>query len=273
MAYVTKRDGRKEEFDRSKIIRTCLRAGASQEVAEKVVEEIKRRIYDGISTDKILKMVLELLKKHAYTRASRYDLKMALLRLGPAGYEFEKFVARLLREYGYSTETNVYVEGMCVTHEIDVIAEKNGERYMIECKFHNIPGIYTGLKEVMYTYARFLDVTDGYKNGKNDVEFSNAWIFTNTKFSWDAKRFGECKGMMLTGWRYPEGKSIENMLEKKNLYPITVLESVGEVKDALINASYIFCRDLLKADTKDLLKIADLRTIEKIRSEARDVLD
>lgn len=32
-------------------------------------------------------------------------------------------------------------------------------RYMIECKFHNVP-IYTGLKEVMYTYARFLDVKD-----------------------------------------------------------------------------------------------------------------
>jgi len=51
------------------------------------------------------------------------------------------------------------IKGKCVNQEIDVVAENPSGRYMIECKFHNVP-IYTGLKEVMYTYARFLDVKD-----------------------------------------------------------------------------------------------------------------
>lgn len=156
---VRKRDGRIEEFSKAKIVRTCLRAGASKRVAEKVADEVERRIYDGISTDEVLELVIEFLLKHEYAKAARYDLKRSLLRLGPTGFGFEKFVARLLEEYGYRTETNVVVGGRCVNQEIDVVAENERGRYMVECKFHNVP-IYTGLKETMYTYARFLDVKD-----------------------------------------------------------------------------------------------------------------
>ncbi|AAB89712.1 ATP cone domain-containing protein [Archaeoglobus fulgidus] len=42
MLRVRKRDGRLEEFSRAKIVRTCLRAGASKKIAEKVAEELKR---------------------------------------------------------------------------------------------------------------------------------------------------------------------------------------------------------------------------------------
>jgi hypothetical protein len=274
MVHVIKRDGRKEEFNRWKILRTCKRAGAPQKVAEKIAEEVEKRVYDGITTGEVLKMVIELLEKHAYSQAARYDLKMALLRLGPAGYEFEKFIARLLEEYDYDTTTNVYVKGKCVTHEVDVIAEKDGRKYMVECKFHNIPGIYTGLKEVMYTYARFLDILDGFRDGKNDTGFVSSWIFTNTKFSGDAKRFAECRGVMLTGWRYPEGRGIESLLEAKNLYPITVLRISRELKESLINAGYVFCRDLLRTGVKDLSRVTGVK-LEKIKmivEEARRVV-
>ena len=236
MLRVRKRDGRLEEFSKAKIIRTCLRAGASKKIAESVAEEVERRIYDGISTDEVLEMVIELLFKHEYSKAERYDLKRSLIRLGPSGFGFEKFVARLLEEYGFKTGTNVLVQGHCVEQEIDVVAEKNGEKYMIECKFHNLP-IYTGLKEAMYTYARFLDV--------ESHGFTQPWIFTNTKFSEEAKTYASCVGMKLTGWSYPENRGIETLLESRGLYPITILRIDKEVLDVLVNAGLIFCRDVV----------------------------
>ncbi len=270
MVWVVKRNGEKETFDKRKIIRTCLRSGASKKVAEEIAREIEKRIYNGISTDEILKMVLELLEEKTIAQAARYDLKMALFRLGPTGYDFEKFVARLLREYGYKTKTNVIVKGFCVTHEVDVLAEKEGNLFMIECKFHNTPGIYTGLKEVMYTYARFLDI----KQGPNDHRFVKAWLFTNTKFSHDAKKYAKCRNVLLTGWKYPYGESIEKLLEKKKLYPITTLRNVSKrEEESLIDNGFVFCRDLLKEEPKIISNSTGikLKKVHEIVKEAKNL--
>lgn len=271
MVWVIKRNGEKESFDKRKIIRTCMRAGADKKIAERIAEEVEKKIYNGISTEKILKMVLELLEEKTLGNAARYDLKMALFRLGPAGYEFEKFVAKLLREYGYKTKTNIIIRGYCVSHEIDVIAEKDGKKYMIECKFHNTPGIYTGLKEVMYTYARFLDI----RQGPRDHEFYQAWLFTNTKFSTDAKKFAKCRGLILTGWKFPAKESIEKLLEKKKLYPITVLRSISKrEEEILINSGFVFCRDLLEEKPKIISNYTGIRLskLAQIVNEAKTLL-
>jgi hypothetical protein len=206
------------------------------------------------------------LLKHEYTKAARYDLKRSLLRLGPTGFGFEKFVARLLEEYGYKTETNVVVEGRCVNQEIDVVAENERGRYMVECKFHNVP-IYTGLKETMYTYARFLDV-------KDVGGFIQPWIFTNTKFSGDAKRYAACMGIKLTGWNYPENESIEVMLESKGLYPITILRIDKETLNVVVSAGLVFCRDVIKVGESNLRKELGLSKDEARRlvEEAKKVI-
>ena len=44
--------------------------------------------------------------------------------LGPTGFNFERFVARILNEYGYRTRTDVLVKGRFATQEVDVIAVK-----------------------------------------------------------------------------------------------------------------------------------------------------
>lgn len=264
MLRVRKRDGRLEEFSRAKIVRTCLRAGASKKIAEKVAEEVEKRIYDGITTDEVLELVIELLFELKYEKAERYDLKRSLIRLGPSGFGFEKFVARLLEEHGFETETNVIVQGNCVEQEIDVVAERDGERYMIECKFHNIP-VYTGLKEAMYTYARFLDVE---KHG-----FTQPWIFTNTKFSEEAKKYAGCVGIKLTGWSYPEKEGIEVLLESKGLYPITILRIDKEVLDELVRAGLVFCRDVVSAGEEKLREIGlSAKKAREVIAEAKKVI-
>lgn len=266
MLRVKKRDGRLEEFSKAKIIRTCLKAGASMDIAKKVADEVEQRIYDGVTTDDVLELVIELLLNYGYKKAERYDLKRSLVRLGPAGFGFEKFVARLLEEYGFRTVTNLVARGKCVQQEIDIMAEKDEKRYMIECKFHNLP-IYTGLKDVMYTYARFLDVRD-------TEGFNQPWIFTNTKFSDEAKRYASCMGIKLTGWNYPENESIELLLESKGLYPVTVLWIEKDLIDKLVNAGIVFCIDVLKEGELGLEKLGFSKIdADKIVAKARKIVE
>jgi hypothetical protein len=40
-------------------------------------------------------------------------------------------------------------KGRCVEHEIDLAVTKEGIRVMVECKYHNSAGTFTGLKESM----------------------------------------------------------------------------------------------------------------------------
>ena len=60
---VTKADGSKQLFDEQKIMQTCMRMGANHEEAIKVARQIERRIYEGITTRKILQMIYSLMRK------------------------------------------------------------------------------------------------------------------------------------------------------------------------------------------------------------------
>ncbi|GAI02479.1 unnamed protein product, partial [marine sediment metagenome] len=57
--------------------------------------------------------------------------------MGPEGFVFEKYIAKILREYGFITEVGRILNGHCVNHEVDVIAKKENQVCMIECKYHN----------------------------------------------------------------------------------------------------------------------------------------
>jgi len=249
---VIKTTGEIEEFNREKIIRTCLRAGATRELAERIVREVERKSYDGIPTRKILRMIIKLLKKELPHVAARYDLKGSIFRLGPAGFTFEQYVSEILKEYGYSTKTNSIIRGASVKHEIDIVASKKGKKYMIECKYHNMPGIYTGLKVALYTYARFLDLRDGWKRGLSQ-QFNQAWLICNTKFSEDAIQYANRKRLRLIGWKCPSNHSLEIMIEEKKLYPITILRSLDRrSQDKLASVGLILAIDLIRKDMREL---------------------
>ena len=246
MVWVTNAQGEKEEFDAQKVFRTLMRAGASAEAAKKIAAEVASRARDGMRTRDILKLALRLLSRAGEERAAaKYDLKGAIMRLGPAGFPFETFFSEILREYGFKTRTRQIVEGNCIPHEIDIVAESpDGLRYLVECKYRNYAGEYIKVKDALYTYARFEDVCDGAKTGKCRA-FNRIWLATNTKFSSDLERYAECKGIRLTAWSRPEGESLSELIERKRLYPITVLKSVdGFAQKRLSFASVMLCRDL-----------------------------
>lgn len=263
--YVTKASGEKEEFDVEKIRLTCLRARASEQLADKIVGEVKAEAYDGITTREILRLTLKLLEEEPEA-AIRYDLKGAIMALGPTGFPFEKFMAEVLQNYGYETKVGEIVKGKCVSHEIDIVAEKEDMRYLVECKYHNAPGIRTGLEVVMYTYARFLDLGE---------KFHQPWLICNTKCTAEAEQYGKCVGVKVTSWRYPKGESLDEMVETKRLYPITILRSVtGPIRERLFQVRAMLARDLLDHDLEDLKRTTGLSqtVLDGIREEARKII-
>ena len=262
--YVIKASGEKEELDVGKVRKTCLRAGASRELADKIAREVEKRAYDGITTREVLNLTLKLLKEEPEA-AIRYDLKRAIMTLGPTGFPFEKFVAELLQNYGYKTRVGQVIRGKCVDHEIDIVAEKDGKRYLVECKYHNALGIHTDLKVALYTHARFLDL------GGN---FDQAWLVCNTKLTGEARKYARCSGLKITSWRYPRRESLERMIEEKRLYPVTILRSVkGFARDRLFQAGIMLAKDLLDYGFERLKKMTDLPrdSLNKIMEEAKVV--
>lgn len=234
---IIKADGTVEDFSVNKVISSLKRAGADQATAESVVEQITPHLYQYIPTFEIYKEVMRLLKSKRKDLAERYDLKKAVMELGPTGYPFEKFFAEVLREGGYEAITNQIVTGQCVRHEIDIIALKEKDKMMVECKFHNQAGVKTDIKVALYVYARFLDV--------KKESFTRPWLITNTKVTQEVATYANCVGMKVTAWDYPIGESLREMISRSGLHPITSVIGISQKKKQdLLEQGVIFSRDL-----------------------------
>ena len=233
---IIKADGSVEDFSASKVIASLKRAGADQATAELVVEKIRPYLYQYIPSFEIFKEIMRLLKGMRKDLAERYDLKKAVMELGPSGYPFERFFAEVLKENGYQTATNQIVSGHCVRHEIDIVAVKEREKLMVECKFHNQPGVKTDIKVALYVYARFLDVK---KEG-----YSRPWLVTNTKVTQEVTVYAECVGMKVTSWDCPAGESLRELIDASGLHPITSAVDLNQKqKQELLEQGIVFCRE------------------------------
>lgn len=241
MVTVLKANGDREPFSEEKINASIKRAGIPQSIHKQVLEHVKSKLYDNIPTSEIYKHVTEFLEtsKHPFSKA-RYSLKHAIMDLGPTGYPFEAFVSELLKTHGYKTQIRQILSGKCVSHEIDVIAEKNGIKSMIEAKFHNASGIHSDIQVSLYVKARFDDVKEKYS-------INEAWVVTNTKATPDALTYALCVGMKVLSWNYPENEGIRELVEKERLHPITVLSTLSSSeKKKLLEQDVVLCKTIFK---------------------------
>jgi hypothetical protein len=270
--YVIKASGKKEPFSEEKVLSSIKRAGIPQELIPKVLSHVRAKAYDGINTWEIYHHISEFLGKssHPFSKAS-YSLKQAIMMLGPTGYPFEDYIAKVLQLHGYSTQVRQILQGKCVAHEIDIVATKNERRIMIEAKFHNSPGSRSEIHVSMYTKARFDDVKE-----KNNL--TEGWLVTNTKLTTDAITYAHCEGLVAIGWSYPEKNnlypslqtiSLRELIESAKLYPITVLTTLSQAQKATLLANHIvLCRDVCEnhslLDTLSLSAEERQQTIEEI---------
>lgn len=221
MVTVIKSSGEPESFSEEKIRKSIHRAGIPDELQNQVVTHIQEKLYDNIPTSEIYRHITEFLfQKNPYVKA-KYSLKQAIIELGPTGYPFEDFISHVLQSRGYITKVRQILQGNCITHEIDVVAEKENEKIIVEAKFHNIPGIRTNVHVALYTKARFEDV-------KTQNNITRAWIITNTNVSSDAIKYALCSNMTVISWNYPEGESLRELVQASGLIPLTALTTLSQ---------------------------------------------
>ena len=272
---ITKSDGTKQLFEEEKLTSSLKRVGASDETIDDVVEEIGREIHDGMTTSEIYSRAFDLLRKHSTKIAAKYSIRRAMVELGPDGFPFEKFVARLFKMWGYESVTDQTVMGKCVEHEVDVVAWKGLDLAMVEAKYHNEFGLKSDLKVSLYVKARYDDIQfNEYEYGGVRRKLSERWLITNTKFTDKAIQYGECNGMKLLGWNYPEKGNLHDLIFTNSLQPIACLTTLTrDQKKELANMDIVVCLDLV-GDPGSLQKIGvKMEDYEKILTEAQIVIE
>ncbi|MEY8021384.1 ATP cone domain-containing protein [Muriicola sp. SD30] len=243
---VIKANGEKVPFQVEKLIRSLKRSGADSKIVEQIIQDIENTLYDGISTKKIYQLAFKMLKSRARVSASKYKLKKALMELGPSGYPFEKFVGKVFDHEGFDTKVGVIVQGNCVQHEVDVIAQKDNKHYMIECKYHSDQGRFCNVKIPLYIHSRFLDVEKQWqKQQGHETKFHHGGVYTNTRFTSDAIQYGACAGLMMTSWDYPKGNGLKERIDRLGLHPLTSLTTLTKAeKSELLDEGIVLCKEI-----------------------------
>lgn len=269
--YIKKSTNETELFSFEKLKQSLLSTGASKKAVDTIVNRIQPNIYDGIPSKEIYKKAFALLKTQNRASASRYSLKRALFDLGPTGYPFERLVGALLKEKGYKTKVSVILNGACVSHEIDVLAEKDGNVYAIECKFHSDAKATSNVKVPLYINSRFLDIQKQWNsNLNNKTHLKQGWLITNTRFTEDAINYAKCVGLTLLSWDYPKNNGLKANIDSLALYPVTTLTTLNKKeKHQLIENDVILVKELINASEKlKNIGLSDLR-IQPVLDEVK----
>ncbi len=261
---VKKADGSTEPFKVLKLEHSLESAGASKSITDKIVKEITSKLVDGMTTEEIYNKAFLLLKdKEKKPVAAKYSLKKAVFDLGPSGFPFEDFIAEIYKAKGYKTSTGIILKGSCAKHEVDLLATNSeGRKYGAEIKFHNRQGIKTDLKVALYVNSRFNDLT---KSGEVDEGI----LITNTKFTKNVISYGECVGLKMISWNYPQKDNLYSLIEETGLHPITCLTTItNQDKRKFFDNEIVLCRDI--KENTSLLKTQGISTnrIPKIIEEA-----
>ena len=271
--WVVKNSGEKAEFQREKLHRSLTKSGATKNDIQYIISEIEKTLFSGISTKEIYKKAFRLLRKTSRPTAAKYKLKKALMELGPSGFPFERYLAEVFSHEGYQVEVGNILEGNCVSHEVDIVAKKDHQVILIECKFHSESQRNCNVKVPLYIHSRFLDL-EKQRNKKKPAGSINyhGWIATNTRFSSDALKYGTCAGLHLLGWNYPKRGSLKERIDLAGVHPITCLTTLtNKEKKILLNKMVVLCKDLCNnANILLSLGIKGIRA-KRILAEAKEL--
>lgn len=271
---ITKADGTTEFFKIEKLRRSLRRSGATPAEVNSIVDTIASELYEGIQTQEIYRRAFSLLREREVPVAARYSLRRALFGLGPSGFPFERFLARLFTAEGYNTKTGIILQGKCAPHEIDVAAYKDNHSFVGEAKFHARPGIKTDLQVAMYSYARLLDLKGRQICQEDICSIKEFWLITNTKFTKTAEEYANCVGVPLLSWDYPRQNNLHDRIQRSKVYPITVMQSLTSSQIAtLLSYDIVICKDII--DNQAVLRHLHISESKQqsIIAEAKNILN
>ncbi len=273
--FIRKASGGQESFDEKKMRESFVRAGAGPRLAAEASRVVLAHLPARATTEDVYQHALGHFIKTNPSVAVKYSLKRAIMNLGPAGHVFERYIGRIFHEYGYETQISQMVQGRCVMHEVDVLARKGSLHYMIECKYHNQLGIRSDIKVALYTQSRFLDIRDVWDRAEHDTDIHRGWLVTNTKPTREAIQYASCVGLRIIAWRYPRRWGLDYFIEKKHLYPITILPSLPhEMLDRMSQEGVLLVSDIVRYTPRDLTErfSMDMTRAAKLYTEAKQIL-
>ena len=265
--HIIKSNGNLETFNEDKIITSLTKAGATPEQARGVLDYLKPEIREGASTEDIHNLALQHLSKVEHKLALKYSLKRAIMSMGPQGYTFEKYIAKILDKYGYSTKVGQILKGCCVDHEVDVVAKKDNMVFFIESKYHNHRGIYSDVKTALYVHARFVDIEKAIKKkgGSNNTHYYG-WLVTNTKCTSECVKYASCVKLKVMAWQHPEEKNLQYYIENKKLYPVSILTTITKnQKDILFDSGILLVQELVSMDADALMRLLSIKKIKTLK--------
>lgn len=246
---VIKHSGERDKFSIDKLKNSLRKSGAPEDLVIEVSNLVRAELYQGITTKEIYNRAFSLLKKKKNGFASKYKLKKAIYELGPTGFPFEKFVAAILFHSGYKVQTGQILNGKCVTHEVDVVAHKDEQYIVAECKFHGDEGRNCNVKTPLYIHSRYHDILNFYDGKSKEKKPNEGWLVTNTRFTEDARVYGECSGLYLLSWDHPKDDGIKDRIDRLGLYPVTVSTLLSQrEKQFLLSRDVVLCRQLIDDD-------------------------
>lgn len=146
-----------------------------QEEEREEKEEFKRFIRERNNSNRIKQMRMQ-----RYNKAYMVNLNDITTIDGMDGYVFERFCADLLQDYGYIHVTVTPPSG---DHGVDIIAEKDGIRFAVQCKNYASPLSNTPIQEV--------------NTGKVMYKCHVGVVMTNSTFTPSAKALAEAAGVVL----------------------------------------------------------------------------
>jgi len=257
---VIKASGEKQTFNRKKFCRSLEKVGASPELVKDACTYVERELKPGMGTSEIFQYTLRYLRKKDPAVATRYNLRRGIMELGPAGFLFEQYIEAILNSYGYHTRRNKIMKGRCVSHEIDIIAHKGNKHFLIEVKYRNNPKFKTDVTIAMYADARLKDIIPRQRQKESQGKRHHMWLMTNAKFTTTAIKYGKCQNIKMTGWNYPKGEGLEDLVSKNMLYPVTSLPSVNSfAREQFARRGIMLAHDLLRYSISDLVGRFDIR--------------
>lgn len=275
MMLIKKHSGELVPFEKASLYRSLTKSGASKAQVDKVYENIVAQLYNEMPTRKLYELAYAELKSVRSTYAARYSLKKALRDLGPDGFYFEQWVAKVFQHLGYQTHTGITLQGDAVSHEIDVLAAHNNNLHIAECKFRNDIDAKISVTTPMYYLSRMKDLMDNTYHyfGKNR-KIKHGWLITNAYLTKDSKAFADYYGIKLVSWDYPAHNNIKSITDQYGLYPITTLTCLSDQeKKALLKEGIMVVSDILSVNTSDIIKIITKGNCEELVNEARGLVE
>ena len=125
----------------------------------------------------------------------------------------------------------------------------------------------------LYVHSRVRDLEPTVTAAYGGRKYSG-WVVTNTRCTADALDYARCTGLRILSWRHPEGKGLEKMIEKKKLYPVTMVYGIqAGLVEKLIAERILLLKDLLDMRLEGIQSRLGLspRKAKALRQKAEDL--